>query len=78
MEEINTEEYKYFVPIPEECQKKAWPMMDWLYQFNDDAVILYHRYNKADGRWHTGPESTPVFAAFKNEEDAVAFKLRWT
>lgn len=78
MEEIAAEEYKHFVHIPVEYHKSMWEIVDWLFQFDDDVVILYNQYHKADGQWHTGPQSTPAFVAFKNEEDAVAFKLRWT
>lgn len=75
-EDINTELYKYFTPVPEEYHKKIWTLVDWLDQFN--CVILYHQYTKADGHWHSDPSSIPAFIAFENEEDAVAFKLRWS
>lgn len=76
-ENIDAESYNYFVPIPEECRNKIWTLMDWLGQFKDDCVILYHQYSPSDGQWHTGSQSIPAFVGFKNEEDAVAFKLRW-
>lgn len=75
---INIDQLQHFVPVPEEYHKKSWVITEWLFQFDEDNyMMLYHQYTPSDGQWHSGPSSVPAFVAFKNEEDAVAFKLRW-
>ena len=74
----NLEEFKYFVPVPEDQQAFIdRSFREWLMDFDDDYIILYNHYSVADGQWHTGPQYKSLFIAFRKEENAVACKLKW-
>ena len=74
----NLDEFKYIVPMPEEYQEGGWSLHEWLMDIEkEDYIVLYNHYTTADGQWKSGPEYIALFVAFRKDEDAVAFKLKW-
>lgn len=71
------DEFKHFVSIPPEYYHKAWLVMQYIDgKFKEeDHIILYHQYHPDDGQWHFSSSTIPIFVVFRNEEDAMAFKL---
>ena len=70
-------EFVYFVQVPPEYYHKAWLIMQYIDgKFKEgDHLILYRQYYPDDGQWHSSSQTIPMFVAFRNEEDAIAFKL---
>lgn len=73
--------FEFVVLIAVEHRKKEVEISQWI---NDNIIglsdfeELYAHYWPSDGKWHTGASAVLWGIAFKNKEDALAFKLRWS
>lgn len=73
-------DFEFVVLIAVEHREKEIEIAQWLIDniiSLSDFEQLYARYWPSDGKWHTGASTVLWGIVFKNEEDALAFKLRW-
>lgn len=72
-------EFDFVILIATEYRRKNIEISQWLTDNINPSGFeeLYAQYWPSDGKWHTGASTVLWGAAFKNEEDALAFKLRW-
>ena len=81
---MNTEsvffnDFDYAVLIAVKYREDSIEIAQWLTENIRlrDFQELYAKYWPNDGEWHPGASTVLWCVAFKNEEDALAFKLRW-
>lgn len=69
----------YLIEVPKKYQENYMPISAWLWEtFDLDCFkrLFYHEFH-GDSNSYNNAKCILGYVEFKNEEDAVAFKLQW-